>query len=822
MGALFRSESMSLMHIFLPSASAFACVSELGERGLCEFRDMNAGVNVFQRRFVGEIRRYEDMEHTLGLLEKEVVKAKLAGDSREVNPLAPSPRDALHIQTQTEQLMRELLEVSRNRETLQKNLTELLEYAALLRAVQRLCRDDGAPPSPVLFNGRAADAAGSQPNEMRMSTVFGTIDPQKVPAFELMLFRVCRGFTFMRSMELPEPLAVPFLDEPVRLSVFSISFWGERIGDKVRKISSCFHCRLLHCPDSQREQQELLGSLDIRIADLQSVLSQTEAYRKQVLQKAASVCSVWLVQVRKAKAVYHVLNQCHYDARNYLVGEAWCPTEDKPRVEEALLQASDVHSEKATLTVIPTQQEPPTLNRTNRFTSSFQGIVDAYGVGSYREVNPAPYTIITFPFLFAVMFGDLGHGAILLLFALWMVLKENNKAFKSSNNEIWQQLFGGRYIMLLMGLFSIYTGFIYNDCFSKPLTIFPSAWNVTAMIKGSWNVTHTNISSIQLLALDPNISGVFTTPYPFGIDPIWGLAKNQLTFLNSYKMKMSVVLGVIHMTFGVILSCFNHVHFRDFPSILLVFVPEMVFMLALFGYLVVIVIYKWVAWPTSMSNTAPSILIDFINMFMFRSSDNLYAHQAKVQMLLVVVAVLMVPVLLLGKPLSQVVALRMRRRQRDLTLLIQSEERTPLLTAVTVEADPDSEHAEVDFSDIFMHQAIHTIEYCLGCISNTASYLRLWALSLAHGELSEVLWKMVLSFGLRATSWSHAVLLVPIFGAFAVLTLSILLVMEGLSAFLHALRLHWVEFQNKFYKGSGYLFVPFYFQPILEGLVHTD
>uniref|UniRef100_A0A8C3BQ13 V-type proton ATPase subunit a n=1 Tax=Cairina moschata TaxID=8855 RepID=A0A8C3BQ13_CAIMO len=641
------------------------------------------------------------------------------------------------------------------------------------------------------------------------SFVTGVIHPWRVSAFERLLWRACRGYLVASFVEMPEPLEDPDTGESVTWVIFLISYWGEQIGQKIRKISDCFHCQVYPYPESEASRAETLNGLLSQIQDLSVVLEESEQYLAQVLDKVVLALPTWRVQVQKMKAIYLVLNQCSLDVtEKCLIAEVWCPVRDLTQVQDALRQGSSGSSVECFVQRIPTMESPPTLIRTNKFTAGFQSIVDAYGVASYQEVNPAPYAIITFPFIFAIMFGDVGHGLLMFLFALWMVLYENRPSLQQASNEIWQMFFEGRYLILLMGAFSIYTGFIYNECFSKPTVIFPSAWSVATMAnRSSWSSDY--LATHPSLTLDPNITGVFQGPYPFGIDPIWSLATNHLNFLNSFKMKMSVVLGIVHMAFGVLLGVFNHVHFKQRHRLVLELLPEVVFLLALFGYLVFLIFYKWIKFGPADSRVAPSILIHFIDMFLFTSNaDNLPLYEGQVvpvQMVLVVLALASVPVLLLGTPLY----LCCQRRSEGVGLC---PDPPPPKHTDTHNAPPLSPQ-HTDFSDVFMHQAIHTIEYCLGCISNTASYLRLWALSLAHAQLSEVLWSMVMRKGFVRLSYAGGAVLVPVFAVFAVLTVAILLVMEGLSAFLHALRLHWVEFQNKFYVGAGYKLCPFAFAP---------
>nr|KAG5697875.1 hypothetical protein BaRGS_017132 [Batillaria attramentaria] len=803
------------------------------------------------------------MERKLRYTEKEIRKEKLPIHDHGENPKAPAPKEMVDLEATFEKIESELREVNTNNEALKRNFQELSELKEVMTRTQYFFMAHGQDLHSIVDNAQpiGPDEAGigqGQGGAVQLGFVAGVIPREKVPGFERLLWFACRGNVFMRHEEIPEPLEDPHSGDPVFKDVFIIFFQGEQLKSKVKKICEGFKASLYPCPETPNERDEMLKGVNTRLEDLKTVLHQTADHRHRVLVAAQKEIRNWIIKVEKIKAIYHTLNMFNFDvSQNSLIAECWCPSSALDAVRGGLRAGEKVSGSTipGIIQTMHTKSKPPTYFETNRFTVGFQNIVHAYGIATYCEVNPALYTIITFPFLFAIMFGDAGHGTLMFLFGLYMVLWEKKLGAQRSTNEIWNTFFGGRYIIMLMGLFSIYTGMIYNDIFSKSCNIFGSAWR-------GYNYDNETLEdeTLETLTLDPIYFHRNDSPYVFGIDPMWQPAKNKIAFLNSLKMKLAVIIGISQMMFGVVLSVFNHVYFRRFLNIFVEFIPELIFLGCLFGYLVALIFYKWIAWPDFTpidgSRCAPALLIHYINMFMMSytpvpangtekwetrdacSQWEFYDFQQPLQMAFFFAAIISVPILLCVKPF--VLRSRHRRKEREAGMY-GARSTDPLISNEVTDESADGSQLgqslnadveamngpillseeepeeEFEFGEVFIHQAIHTIEFCLGCISHTASYLRLWALSLAHAQLSEVLWNMVFSLGLKMDlQYIGGIPVFILWFFWANLTVAILLLMEGLSAFLHTLRLHWVEFQSKFYEGDGHLFMPFNFKEILK------
>ncbi|KAG5030590.1 hypothetical protein JHK82_014198 [Glycine max] len=721
---LLRSEPMQLVQLIIPIESAHRSISYLGDLGLIQFKDVRIPFNSHCSRFrFFYLALCGEMARRLRLFKEQMTKAG-------VSPSTWSTRDnhfdLEHLEVKLEELEAELLEINANNEKLQHTYNELLEYKLVLEKVGEFFSSaknkavaqqkelefqttvEGSIDSPLLLEQEETTT-----KQIKLRFISGLVHREKSIPFERIIFRATRGNVFLKQAVIQHPVLDPLS--------------GEKVSGRLSELKTTIDAGLIH----------------------RSTLLQTIGYHYEQ----------WSLQLKKEKSIYHTLNMLSINVtKKCLLAEGWCPVFATSQIHKVLERATmDCSSQVgAIFQVLETKESPPTYFSTNKFTSSFQEIVDAYGIAKYQEANPGVYTIVTFPFLFAVMFGDWGHGICLLLAALYLIIRE--KKFASQKlGDIMEMAFGGRYIIMLMALFSIYTGLIYNEFFSVPFELFgPSAY-------GCRDSSCRDASTTGFIKV--------RSTYPFGVDPKWHGTRSELPFLNSLKMKMSILLGVSQMNLGIIMSYFNAKYFENNINIWYQFVPQIIFLNSLFGYLSLLIIIKW--------STGSQADLYHVMIYMFLSpTDDLGENQ-----------------LFVGQKLLQ------RHQGQSYDLLYGTDD--PL------ESESQSiPHDEFDFSEVFVHQLIHTIEFVLGAVSNTASYLRLWALSLAHSELSSVFYDKVL---LLAWGYNSTIVLIVGIFVFICATVGVLLLMESLSAFLHALRLHWVEYQNKFYEGDGYKFFPFSF-----------
>ena len=622
-----------------------------------------------------------------------------------------------------------------------------------------------------------------------LNFISGIIRAEDDMRMKRMIFRASRGRALPTFFDLT--VEDKLTHQKIEKKIFTIFVQGGAqnfLANKIIQICDIFGASRFTIPKREDLQNEI-NNIQQEIYEKKEYLKTVETSIKEFFKdkigenELPGKYDMYKLYFLQEKLLFSNLNKCKLH-KDLLDGEVWIPEEKLELVQEAINKISSKNPNKLTAVLSDFDElesaKPPTYLKVNDFTMPFQMIVSEYGVPRYREVNPGLFTIITFPFMFGVMFGDIGHGSLILILSIWLCLKKD-EILKTMPD--FKMLVKTRYFFLMCGFFAFFNGWIYDDFFATPLGIFGTCYE---------NKMGDNGKMIAERKGD--------CVYPIGLDPKWYAATNELAFLNSFKMKMSVIIGVLQMILGLFLKGMNGIYFADYIDFFFEFIPQLIFMCLLFGYMCLMIYIKWGTDWSDDTSKAPSIISQLLLIFLNMGStgpDNFktplfhredYHFQETFQFNALIISVICIPVMLLVKP-------------------------TVDYFKLPKDDGIENKGNQVTITDLAVNQIIETIEYVLGTVSHTASYLRLWALSLAHAQLAKVFFEITLLGFIQSGS------IFGMIGGFFLLaniTIGVLMGMDLLECSLHTLRLHWVEFQSKFYKADGYPFTPYSFKYINE------
>ena len=647
---------------------------------------------------------------------------------------------------------------------------------------------------------------------------------------------------------------------------------------KMLKVCDVYNCPRFDIPDNYvGHVMEILPDISEKILEHKNYLFEAKKTLKSHLEDYILIkkkLKLYKIYFRKEKLIFLNLSKCNC-SDNFIDGEVWVLKNTFDNLKRELDNGDD---DIVFIDVKDYGMPRPTYISVNDFTYPFQEIVNQYGIPNYHEINPGYFTIITFPFLFGIMFGDMGHGLILLLISIYLfylankgrrsnvinsdVLPENieQNILDSKEDSMLKSCVQFRYFFLICSIFAIFCGLIYNEFFAISLDFFGTCYNEEKDGKLILNKTVIDEDNVKKCV------------YPIGLDPSWLGTQNELTFTNSLKMKLSIIVGVIHMLLGIAIKGVNFYNSKKYNAFIFEFLPQFLFMFILFGYLIFMIFYKWGTDYDADTEKAPSLLSIMINMAvkfgevegepLFNSFFGL--SQEAINILIIFICLILIPLMLFVKPIyfylkkSSTKGISFRNDnglienenknddilninddinqnnidneenlnnsgEYSLSLsqesILKSNEHYSKLYSIQKKKYKAEAKERFQFIEIFIGQLIDVIEYVLGTVSNTASYLRLWALSLAHTALSHVFIEKTFVEYIQndKTNFISSIIGVSIyFLVFLAATVFILIFMDAMECILHTLRLHWVEFQNKFFKGDGYLFQPFSFKYIFN------
>ncbi|MCX8188090.1 MAG: hypothetical protein N3F64_00080 [Nitrososphaeria archaeon] len=367
--------------------------------------------------------------------------------------------------------------------------------------------------------------------------------------------------------------------------------------------------------------------------------------------------------------------------------DIWVKTVEVEKVIESVKKVED----KAAFEIVEEKKEhgeteSPTLLERTRMPQVFRKLVLSFGTPKANELEPSAFMAITYPIIFALMFGDFGHGLLLAIFGVYLLLLQKRKV---KFGETLSLIISGAKLYIILGITSSLVGlFMYREAF------------------GSHELAQTVYETLHLPEIPENlVLGI--TYIPLRLNPI----ETPLRLA-----RLSLLIAFFQVSFGIILSMINAFNTRR--------------------------VWKAVGdigWVTLYLTIAYLFFVNGRNVISAILNFNTIIYFILPPMV----------IMIFGRIMEEKV-----------------------------------------------NGLLETMEQVISLISNTFSYFRILAIGAAHALFSKLIFD--------AGSTLNIFLFIPIL-AFGTI---IIMGFEGLLAFLHCLRLHWVEWFMKFYSGTGTTFQP--------------
>ena len=214
----------------------------------------------------------------------------------------------------------------------------------------------------------------------------------------------------------------------------------------------------LSLPEIQGTPKDILADLDAQLIELETKkeTSQEElrTLRERYIDYILASDEYLSIATQKAEAPLRFAT-----TKNAFIIEGWIPTKNLADVQRDVDSVTDGHvmvatdeSEQISAEKVPIALENPMPSQ------PFEVLVKAFALPKYNEIDPTMFVALIYPFLFALMLGDIGYGAVIIGIGLVVQRRLKSKGIRDLAR-----------ILVYAGVLSVVFGFIYNEFFGVEL-----------------------------------------------------------------------------------------------------------------------------------------------------------------------------------------------------------------------------------------------------------------------------------------------------------------------------------------------------------------